>query len=187
MKQLSLLTLCLVTFLVSQAQLSSAQSEKKQKSFIISIKTMDHKVIKGRFYSVNDSQLVLLKSVVNSSDTLQAHDLQYIPAENIKSFSLIRKNSVLEGALIGLGAGIVAGGIAGFIEGDDPPASPGSWFDFSSTAQEKAFGYGAVLGIGGAIAGTITGALAKKNFTIGGKTERFSDLQSQIRMKLSKN
>lgn len=119
MKQLSLLTVCLFTFLVSQAQFSSTQPEKKQKSFIVTIKTLDNKVIKGRFYSVNDSQLVLVKSVKISPDTLQANDLQYIPAENVKSFSLIRKNSVLNGALIGLGAGAATGVITGFASGDD--------------------------------------------------------------------
>lgn len=55
------------------------------------------------------------------------------------------------------------------------------------TAGEKAVAGGFLLGTGGALVGTITGVLARKNFIVDGKKERFRDLQSEIRMKLSKN
>jgi len=195
MKKLSLLTLCLFTFFVSQAQSDSTKKEKKQKSFIVSIRTLDDKMIKGRLYAINDSQLVLGNSAKSFSNTLPTNDQQYIPAGNIKSFSLKRKNSILKGALIGTGAGAVTGIIIGLVSGDDPVYT-GSVSDpftalavaignaFAMTAGEKAALAGVALGVGGAIVGTIIGAVAKKKFIIDGNKEKFRDLRSEIRMKL---
>jgi len=125
----------------------------------------------------------------------------YIPAENIRSFSLRRKNSALRGALIGFGIGAVAGIVIGLASGDDPvmeypdpatdPLGLGTFGTalnnaFAMTAEEKAIGGGIGLGATGAIIGTIIGAVAKKKFIIGGKKEKFRDLQSEIMMKLVK-
>ncbi|MEI9909239.1 MAG: hypothetical protein WDO71_06025 [Bacteroidota bacterium] len=147
-------------------------------------------MIKGRLYAINDDQLVLLKSVNNQ---------QYIPVENIKSFSLRRKNSILKGALIGFGTGALTGIIMGLASGDDsvdeyPDASTDPWGigtfgtalnnAFALTAEEKALVGGIGMGASGAIIGTIIGAVAKKKFIIGGKKEKFRDLRAELMMKL---
>ena len=100
-------------------------------------------------------------------------------------------------ALIGFGVGVLTGVIAGFASGDDPiqqaPAddpfglgalAAGIGNSFRMTAGEKAAAGGIVLGTSGAIIGTIIGAVAKKKFTIGGRKEKFRDLQAEIMMKL---
>jgi len=197
MKHLLFLTACLLTFFVLHAQQESANTAKKKKHFVTSIRTMDNRTIKGRIYAVTDSQLVLAKSASNYSNSLTAMEQMPVPAENIKSFSVKRKNSVLKGALIGFGAGAVAGVIIGFASGDDHVITEPVYDPFSAivvglsnsmamTAQEKAVGGGLALGATGAIVGTVIGALAKKKFTIGGKKEKFRDLQAEIMMKLVK-
>jgi hypothetical protein len=190
MKKLSFLTVCLFTIFVSQAQSDSTASGEKQKSFIASIRTLDDKIIKGKLYAINDSQVVLVKSFNH----------QYpVPAENIGSFTLKRKNRVLKGALIGFGAGALTGIIIGFASGDDPVTpypdpstdifgigtfAAGISNAFAMTAGQKAVATGIGLGFSGAIIGTIVGVLAKKKFIIGGKKEKFRDLQSEVMMKL---
>jgi hypothetical protein len=190
MKKLSFLNTCLFTLFISHAQFDSTISAKKQKSFIASIQTLDNKMIKGRLYAINDSQVVLVKSF---------NEQYQIPVENIRSFSLKRKNSVLKGALIGFGGGALTGIIIGFASGNDPvtpyPDPSTDIFGigtfaagvnnlFAMTAGQKAAAAGLGLGVSGAIIGTIVGVLAKKKFIIAGKRERFHDLQSQIMMKL---
>ncbi|HKO82317.1 MAG TPA: hypothetical protein VJU78_18035, partial [Chitinophagaceae bacterium] len=180
----SLLIICLFTLFVSQAQPDST-SGKKHKTFNISIKTLNSK-IRGRLYAINDSQLVLVKSFNHH---------QYVSAEDIRSFSVQRKKNTLKGALIGFGIGAVTGIIAGFASGDDPVYNEPVYDPFSAivvginnafamTAGEKALWGGIGLGASGAIIGTVVGALAKKKFIIGGKKEKFRDLQSEIMMKL---
>src|SRR5688572_25397914 len=188
MKKLSILTSCLFTIIVLNAQSDSITAGKKQKSFTATIRTMDNRMIKGSVYSVNDSQLVTVRSSNNH---------QYIPAENIRSFSLQRKNSVLRGALIGFGIGAVAGIVSGLASGNDPVYTEPVYDPFSAiavslnnafamTAGEKAVWGGIGLGATGAIIGAVIGAVAKKKFNIGGKKEKFRDLQSEIMMKLVK-
>jgi len=186
MKQLSFLIASLFAFFISQAQSDSITSVKKQKTFNTSIRTIDHKMINGRLYTINDSQVVLLKS---------GNNYQYVSAENIKSFSLKRKNSVLRGALIGFGVGAVTGIVIGLASGDDPVYNEPVYDPFSAivvgisnsfamTAGEKAVGGGLALGASGAIIGTIIGAVAKKKFIISGKKEKFHDLQAEMMQKL---
>ena len=186
MKKLSLLTVVLFTFFVSQAQSDSITVQNKQKSFIASVRTLDGKTIKGRLSVVNDSELVLTKAYTYFSNQYEVSPRQYVPAENIRSFSLIRKNSLLKGALIGLGAGAFTGMCIGWISGDDP-YKPGFSGIFSMSAREKAALYGEASGVGGAIVGTIIGAAVKTKFTINGKKEKLHDLQPKIRIKLAKN
>jgi len=178
------------TFCVSQAQSDSIKSKNKQKSFIASISTLDDKIIEGRLSEINDNQLVLTKTVTYVSNNTgffqryRASGQQYIAAENIISFTLKRKNSVLKGALIGLGAGAFTGMCIGWISGDDP-VKPGINITlFGTTARQKAASYSEALGVGGALVGTIIGVALKKKFIIGGKKEKFRKLQSEIRMKL---
>jgi uncharacterized membrane protein len=188
MKKLFLIAVCSITIVFTQAQTDSATA-KKQKIFITSVTTMDGKTLKGSLSAVSDTQLIL-----------KTYNQQMVvPAENLKSFTMKRKHSALKGALIGFGVGAAAGIIIGLASGDDPVmAYPDPYDDplllgsigvavnnaFAMTAGEKAITGGIGLGVTGAIVGTIIGAVAKKKFIIGGKKEKFHDLQGDIMKKL---
>ena len=188
MKKIFLAAACSMLVVIVKAQ-TDATAVKKQKVFIASVKTMDAKKLKGPISAVNDTQLILKTNNRQLS----------VPAENLKSFTMKRKNSVLKGALIGFAMGAAAGVIIGLASGDDPMMSyPDPYNDplflgtmvvamnnaFAMTAGEKAVAGGLGLGATGAIVGTIIGAVAKKKFIIGGKKEKFHDLQGDIMMKL---
>ena len=183
MKKLSFLIVCLVTIFSSQAQ-DSTVSFHKLKKYNVRVRTMDNKTFRGRFAALNDSQVLLMRS---------ANGNYAIPAENIQSFTMKRKNSVLKGALIGFGVGALTGVILGLASGDDPLMEP-SPYDFgitaainnafAMTAGEKAVWNGIGLGASGAIVGMIIGAVAKKKFIIGGKKHKYVDMQSRLMMKL---
>lgn len=188
MKKLLSLIACLFILVISKAQ-SDSVSPQKPRVFIASIKTMDKEIIRGRLVAINDSQL-LLKSF---------NGQQFIPSENISSFTIKRKNSVLRGTLIGFGIGAVTGIIIGLASGDDPimsypdpgndPFGLGTFVAgihnaFAMTAGQKAVAGGLFLGTSGAVVGAIIGAVAKKKFIIGGKKQKFHDLQGAVMMKL---
>ena len=190
MKKIFLAAASSVLIIFVKAQTDST-ALKKQKVFIASVKTMDDKLLKAPISAVNDTQLFLRTN---------NHQLT-VPAENVKSFTMKRKNSVLKGALIGFGIGAAAGVIIGLASGDDPVMSYPDPYDdplllgtmavamnnaFAMTAGEKAVAGGLGLGATGAIVGTIIGAVAKKKFIIGGKKEKFHDLQGEIMRKLVK-
>ncbi|HEY6505641.1 MAG TPA: hypothetical protein VIZ28_16815 [Chitinophagaceae bacterium] len=181
------------------AQADSIQTEKKSKSYIVTVSTNDGRTIKGLLGSPNDSQLVLIRSLKAAQVPSSVNNQMQIPAENIQSFTVKRKNAGLRGALIGFGIGAVTGIVAGLVSGDDElvpypdPAndifglgtfSAGMSNMFAMTAGQKAVAYGAGLGCSGAIIGAIIGAVAKKKFTIGGKKEIFRDLQAELMTKL---
>jgi hypothetical protein len=188
MKKLFLIAACSIAIVFSQAQTDSA-TVKKQKIFVASVTTMDSKILKGYLSAVNDTQLILKTN----------NQQMVVPAENLKSFTVKRKHSALKGALIGFGVGAAAGIIIGLASGNDPVmAYPDPYDDplllgsigvavnnaFAMTAGQKAVAGGIGLGVTGAIVGTIIGAIAKKKFTIGGKKEKFHDLQGELMTKL---
>jgi len=190
MKKIASILAGLVIVLSSNGQTDSG-SVVKQKNFIVSVRTVDNSLIKGRFHSMNDSQFIL--KTFNGERS--------IPSENLSSITLKRKNSVLRGTLFGLGIGAVTGIIIGLASGDDPvmsypdassdPYGIGTFFTslnnaFAMTAGEKAVAAGVGLGATGAVVGAIIGAVAKKKFIIHGRREKFHDLQSAIMMKLVK-
>jgi len=181
MKRLPILVVCLLGFLVSKSQVNNG-SAKTVRPLKTHITTIDNKNIKATLRGINDSMLLVTGS--------QGSQWQ-IPAENIQTFSMRRKNSVGKGALIGFGIGAVTGIITGLAKGDDPVDNE-PVYNFSSvfsdpltsTAGGKAFSAGIGMGIGGAILGGMIGALLEKKFTIGGKREIFRDLQAEIMNKL---
>ena len=186
MKRLPILVVLVLAFLVSNSQ-SENSYEKRIKPFNAYIKTLDNKTVKASLRGVNDS--VLLVSASQRGQQWQ------IPAENIQSFSIKRKNSVGRGALIGFAVGAATGILVGLASGNDPvynepvydpftAVAVGFHNMFAMTAGEKALAGGIGLGLSGAIIGGITGALVKKKFIIGGKKETFRDLQSEIMNKL---
>ncbi len=186
MKRLPILVVFSFVFLASKSQSDDGYA-KKIKPYNAYVKTVGNKTVKATLRGINDS--VLLVSLSQSGQQWQ------IPAENIQSFSIKRKNSFARGALIGFGIGAVTGIIAGLASGDDPVYNEPVYDPFSAiavslsnafamTKEEKAVSGGIGLGLSGAIIGGITGALLKKKFTIGGRRETFRDLQSEIMNKL---
>ena len=190
MKKLFLVAACSITIVFSQAQTDPATA-KRQKVFNASVTTMDGKTLRGSLSAANDTQLILKTN----------NQQMVVPGENLKSFTVKRKHSALRGALIGFGVGAAAGIIIGLASGNDPvmtypnpnedPLLLGSMVvamnnAFAMTAGQKAIAGGLGLGATGAIVGTIIGSIAKKKFTIGGKKEKFHDLQGELMTKLVK-
>jgi len=189
MKKTFLIAACFIAITFLRAQTDSA-TQKRQKVFIASVTTMDSKSLTGSLAAVNDTQLILKSN----------NQRMVVPAENLKSFTMKRKHSALRGALIGFGVGSAAGIIIGLASGNDPVMTynPGPYGDplgleaigvamnnsFAMTAGQKAVFGGIGLGVTGAVVGTIIGAVAKKKFIIGGKKEKFHDLQGGLMMKL---
>jgi hypothetical protein len=197
-----LLLIAGLSSIIAAAQTDSALSEKKFKNFIAKIKTTNNRSIKGLVYPITTTdELAISRFTKTNVNSLSLAETMSIPAENIQSFTIRRKNSVLKGALIGLGIGAVTGVVIGLASGDDPIApypdpstdifglgtlATGIQNSFAMTAEQKAIGGGIGLGITGAIVGTVVGALVKKKFIIEGKKEKFRDLQAELMLKLSK-
>lgn len=174
---------------------------KKHITSYASVRLNSGLVTRGWLYQVNDSQLVVLHAKKFRLRKLTEQDYNpydhtsIMAVDQIKSLSVQRKNPGLRGALFGIGLGVLTGVIAGYAEGDDPimQYSGSDIFSgiavalnnaFAMTAGEKAFTYGASLGAIGGIIGGITGALAKKKFIIGGRKEKFHDLQGELMRRL---
>jgi hypothetical protein len=203
MKQIFFSAILLAMYISSFSQDDSGQRIKKHIPNMATIHTIEGKMLKGWFYRLNDDQVILLPAknknfrlagLANTND-----NTINIGAEQIQSISLRKKSSVLKGALIGLGIGVLTGTVIGLASGNDPvepyynssqdPYGIGNFFvslnnSFAMTAGEKAM-YGAIgLGTSGAIMGIIIGAIAKKKFIISGKKEVFRDLQGDLMKRL---
>ena len=203
MKQIFFSATLLVTVLVSFAQNDSISETKKHVPNLATIHTTEGKTLKGWFYRLDDNQVILLPAK-NKNFRLAAlskieNNTMNIGVDQIQSISLKKKNSVIKGALIGLGIGVLTGAVIGFASGDDPvesyyssdqdPFGIGNFFvsinnAFAMTAGEKALGGAVLLGGTGAIVGVIIGAIAKKKFIIGGKKEVYRDLQGDLMKRL---
>jgi hypothetical protein len=180
--------------------LSSAPLKKHLPSYA-AVKLTTGLVTKGWLYQVNDSQLVVLHAKKSRLKKLTEADYNpfdhtsIMVVDQIKSLAVQRKNPGLRGALFGIALGVVTGVVAGYAEGDDPvmqynASDPfGGLFvalnnAFAMTAGEKAVSYGAAFGVLGGIMGGVIGTLAKKRFTIGGRKEKFHDLQGELMRRL---
>ena len=202
MKKLIALLLAALPFYDLQAQDNSTPEPKKIVPNMATLKTFDGKVLKGWFYQLNDSQVVLLnkenqlRKTANADKYATTHAVQI---EQIQFLTLHKKNAVVKGLLIGLGTGIITGAIIGFASGNDPvapypnpnddPFGLGTFFTslnnaFAMTAGEKAVVGAVGLGTVGAITGVIIGAVAKKKFIIGGSKKRVRDLEGELRQRL---
>ena len=120
-------------------------------------------------------------------------------ADNIRTWEASHSRPIALWALIGLGAGVVSGVIIGLASGSDKeqpyysydqdPTGLGNLFvgienSFAMTAGEKALAGGIGLGMTGAITGAIIGAVAKKKFIIGGRKEKYRDLNDHLMKRL---
>ena len=200
---LSAILLLNLTCLNAQIDSSAMHSSpvKKYLPSYAAVKLGSGLVTKGWLYQVNDSQLVVLHAKKSRLKKLTEADYNpydhtsIMAVEQIKSLSMQRKNPGLRGALFGIGLGVIAGVVAGYAEGDDPVMEYNSTDPFGNlfvalnnafamTAGEKAATYGAAFGVLGGIVGGVVGALAKKKFTIGGRKEKFHDLQGELMRRL---
>ncbi len=151
--------LILITFLVfiTGLQFTIAQN-KKARTYKIWVELSQKNLqYKGHLIQLKDSSIVI--QYWQEEKTLE------IPVKGIHKLKFRKKGAIGMGAGIGAGAGILTGVISGMAAGDDPP--PETWFEFSSTAEEKAAGGAITLGILGAATGSVIGSL-KKKFTIDG-------------------
>jgi hypothetical protein len=190
MKKILLPLLCCLIASYLYAQTDSLAARTKKAHFRATLATLDKKIIRGSLSGVSDSQATILTYARLQGSKTFTEQNQAIATENINSISFKRKNSVLRGALIGLGVGALTGVIIGLASGDDPvepvPNDPIGAIvvsfsnSFAMTAGEKAVAGGLALGVGGTIVGVIIGAIAHKKFIIGGKKEKFHDLQSDL-------
>lgn len=196
-----LLLFC-TSFLLLPALVLAQQEIKKP--YLATLRLQDGSREKGWLYHVNDSQLVLLKDFkgrkvkeMMKSPELWQEKTTAFTITDIQSLTTRKKGAGGKGALIGLGVGIVTGALIGFISGDDPikpyPADDFMGFGalatsihnaFAMTAGEKALVGAIGLGGAGALTGAVIGSLAKKKFILGGKKEKYRDLEGELRKRL---
>jgi hypothetical protein len=151
---------------------------------------MDQSKDKGFLLQAGEDSVQLLPTAMKiSANTLKnpgALSRQWtVPATSIQTMTLHRKDATVRGTLIGLVAGVAAGWLIGYAQGDDPvyaypdDADLGTILGvgisnmWASTAEEKAAGgavAGALLGAGG---GAIIGAISGKTIEIGGSRKAY--------------
>src|SRR5436190_4377125 len=199
MKQIFFSAMLIAICISSFGQDDSAQKIKKHVPNLATIHTTEGKTLKGWFYKMDDNQIILLPSKTKKLSVAYLaktnENTINLGVEQIRSISLRKKNSILKGALIGLGVGVLTGTVIGLVSGNDPvepyyssnqdPYGVGNFFvslnnSFAMTAGEKATVGAIGLGTSGAIIGIIIGAIAKKKFIIGGKKEVYHDLQDDL-------
>lgn len=209
MKKTILLLLAATIYYGLQAQESLSEAPKKIVPNMATIKTFDGKELKGWFYGMNDSGMVIIEKerryrkqgkIPDADKNIPAHAVKF---EQIQSLTLQKKNSVMKGLIIGLGTGILTGAVIGFANGDDkidPYPIPGNdpygletFFTglgnalsnaFAMTAGQKAAVGAIAMGTMGALTGIIIGSIAKKKFVIGGSKKQVRDLDSELRRRL---
>lgn len=197
MRKLTVLILT-CSFYGAFAQTDSVSKEKKPKQFVVSINTTSGKIDRGLIYLLNDSAITIktlpgLKTNFSSKKKKDKFSLNRYAQENIESISIKRNNAKKRGALIGVGAGLVAGVVMGFASGDDPIyAPPAEDFlgigaaltaisnSFAMTAEEKALFGGITGAVGGGVVGFLVGALVKKKFIINGNRQKFEAMKLSI-------
>lgn len=160
--------------------------------FIASLYFVNAQNKKGRTYKIwvelsqkgqkHKGQLLKLKDSSIVIQYWQEEKVLEIPVTEIDKLKFRKKGAIGIGAGIGAGAGILAGIISGIASGDDPPSD--TWFDFSSTAEEKATGGAITLGVLGAATGSVIGSL-KKKFTINGTQENYTRIRPDLNKFLS--
>jgi len=160
------------------APLADAQDSlpKRKLTYKISIAGSGLNVQKGYLLQLTDTTVQISDSRVRfANKPFLKEDHKEIAYPQIASMTLKRTNGAGRGAWKGALAGAFLGIIAGYIDGDDPTEN---WFRY--TAGDKALMYAVVGAPAGAIIGTLTGALVKKKFIIGGKKEKFDKMKINI-------
>ncbi|MGI9531681.1 hypothetical protein [Lutimonas sp.] len=163
--------LILITMLLFLTSLNVTNAQKKKgrtyKTWVeISQTNLKYK---GQLIQLKDSSIVI--QFWQETKTME------IPVKEIHKLKFRKKGAIGMGAGIGAGVGILTGAIAGIADGDDPPAE--TWFQFSSTAEEKATGGAITLGILGAATGSVIGSI-KKKFTLNATQENYNRFKPDL-------
>ncbi len=196
----SLILILGISFFALSSSAQDSSRVKKQQPNLATIQTMDGKKIKGWFYQASDESILLLPLRTRTFSRKSFESLEKegriteVSLNNISSIGLRKKNSILKGALIGLGVGVVSGIIIGYASGDDPiePLTGNPFEDiiiginnsFAMTAGEKAISGAFAIGSLGTITGAVIGMVAKKKFTINGKKENYHDKEVELMKRL---
>ena len=130
---------------------------------------------KGVLYEVNDSSILVSRSIVIKKNTIDRSEMANFNFSNIETIRTRKNNNIGKGILIGALSGFVTGGAIGLISGADPPDS---YFRF--TAGENAILSGIVLGIIGADIGGVIGSL-KIKIPINGSINNFNSNKNKLR------
>ena len=187
---------------VAIAQDTATQSIQKTRVYYTDVFVTGKKnPMSGTLASMSDSLLYISSSKVTLTATpptnkgIRKVNYERITRVNIKRRGTVGR-SLLHGALIGMGVGV----IAGFVQGDDPPChryqpDPNDFLGIGNffgqlnvglceitrtTASQKAFGGGVLGMVGGAAVGTIVGLLVHKTFIIGGNKEKFHTMKAKL-------
>lgn len=164
-----------ILLLATQFSIAQERPQVRKIAFKISVSDSISK-LKGHLYNISDT------SVNVSSWPIRFRDVSATPKDSkelgyaqISEITLKRTHGAGRGALLGALAGAFIGAVAGFAQGDDPAD-----YWFRMTAADKAIILGGTGAMAGAGIGALIGALAKKKFIIGGKKERFDEMQMNI-------
>lgn len=168
-----LIFISFVVFITSLYFVNAQNKKGRTYKIWVELRETDQKY-KGQLLKLKDSAIVI--RYWQEEETLE------IPIKKIKKLKFRRKGAIGMGAGIGAGTGIVVGIISGAIAGDDPPSE--SWFDISSTAEEKSAGGAVTLGVLGAAAGSVIGSI-KKKFTINGTQKNYMKIRPDLNKFLS--
>lgn len=145
----------------------------------------------GYLYKLEDSSILFQHRLLQNPTTDQ---LLKIPVEDIKHLKFRKKNSILQGAIIGAVAGAVIGVVTGFAVGDTrrEVCSTGVFsgvYQCSDvvviTASENALIYGVLMGVGGAGLGCLAGSVRIK-IPINGEWQRYQGRKATMEKYLVK-
>ena len=129
---------------------------------------------KGILYQSKESS-ILLAPLVKNKQQISDKSLVEFQIHNIETIKLRKKNKIGKGILIGAVTGLVAGGLIGLIDGDDPPDT---WF--ALTAGDKAIIAGVPLAICGAGIGAAIGSI-KIKIPINGSNNKYRKNKNELR------
>lgn len=181
--------LILFLLLFTTSAIIASDSIPKKKIYKVMVTTASNAIFQGYLKDFRNDHLVYTKKEEQFGASALSTD-KFILYNELASVKLKRKGSVGRGALYGGIIGLATGALIGFIEGDDKitPYSGDPLVDifiglgnaFAMTAGEKAVTYGLAAGGGGAIAGVIFGAVARKKFIIGSNRNKFDSMKTDV-------
>lgn len=171
----------------------ASDSIPKKKYYKVQVTNASNAIFNGYLKDISNDHLVYTNKQEQFGATPTSTD-KFILSNELISVKVKKKGSVGRGALYGGLIGFATGALMGFIEGDDKIApytgDPlgdifiGIGNAFAMTAGEKAMTYGLAAGGGGAIAGVIIGAVARKKFIIGGNRNNFESMKIDVLQKV---
>ena len=135
---------------------------------------------KGILYQSKESS-ILISPLVKNRQQISDKSLIEFQISNIETIKLRKSKKIGKGILIGAVTGLVAGGLVGLIDGDDPS---GTWFALS--AEDKAVIGGVYLAVCGAGIGALIGSI-KIKIPINGNSEKYRKNKTDLRRYSVKN